>query len=91
VHALTLGDNLISQRVFSKSFCKRQFPHKFVNLFFVLVIVKIKDQSTILCGNRLLQNDFMNTFCEINTLTLGSKRIALRYSTVPLPSEMRKT
>ena len=31
------------------SFCKSRFPHKFVNLFFVLEITKAK--STDLCGN----------------------------------------
>ena len=31
---------LISHKVFWKSFCKRQFPHKSVNLFFILAIVK---------------------------------------------------
>jgi len=32
---------IVSQKVFMKSVCKSQFPHKFVNSFFVLVIVKI--------------------------------------------------
>ena len=31
---------LISHNVFLKSFCKSQFPHKFVKLSFILVIVK---------------------------------------------------
>ena len=31
---------LISQRVFIESFCKSQFPQKFVNLFFILVRIK---------------------------------------------------
>ena len=44
-----LGPALISQKVFIKSFCKSQFPHKSVNLFFILVI--IKDKLTNLCGN----------------------------------------
>ena len=39
---------LISHKVFVKLFCKRQFPHKFVNLFFILVIVK--DKLTDLWG-----------------------------------------
>ena len=39
----------ISQKVFIKFFCKSQFRHKSVNLFFILVI--IKDTSTDLCGN----------------------------------------
>ena len=29
---------LISHKVFLKSFCKSQFPHKPVNVFFILVI-----------------------------------------------------
>jgi len=48
----------ITQSVF-KVFCKSQFPHTFVNSFFMLVIVK--DKLTNLCGNWLLQNDFVNT------------------------------
>ena len=40
--------------------------HKSVNLFFELVI--INDELTDLRGNRLLQNDFINTFCEISSL-----------------------
>jgi hypothetical protein len=35
--------------VLLKSFCKSQFPHKFVNLFFILVIVK--DKLTDLWGS----------------------------------------
>ena len=41
--------DLISQKVFIKSFCKSQFPHKSVNLFFISVM--IKDKLTDLCGN----------------------------------------
>ena len=33
---------LISHKVFFKPFCISQFAHKFVNLFFLLVIVKDK-------------------------------------------------
>ena len=40
---------LISQKVFITSLCKSQFPHKSVNLFFILVIVK--DRLTDLSGN----------------------------------------
>jgi len=43
------GTRLVSQKVFIKSFCKSQFPHKSVNLLFILVI--IKDNLTDLCGN----------------------------------------
>ena len=39
----------ISQRVFMRLFCKSQFPHKSVNLFFTFAI--IKDRLTDLCGN----------------------------------------
>ena len=39
----------ISHKVFIKSFCKSQFPHKFVNVFFIIAIVK--DELTDLCGN----------------------------------------
>ena len=40
---------VISQKVFAKLFCRSQFPHKLVNLIFLLVI--IKDELTGLCGN----------------------------------------
>ena len=40
---------LISQKVFIKLFCKSRFPHKFVNLFFMLV--KIMDKLLDLCEN----------------------------------------
>ena len=46
-----------------KSFCKSQFPHKSVNVFFVLVI--IKDKLTTCCVNTS-QDDFSSTFSEIN-------------------------
>ena len=39
----------ISQKVFVKSFCKSQFPHKFVNLFFTSA--KVKDKLTHLSRN----------------------------------------
>jgi len=41
---------------------KCQLPHKFFNLFFILVTMK--DQLTDLWGNGLLRNDFVNTFGE---------------------------
>ena len=44
---------------FMKSFCKSQFPHESVNFFFMLVAMK--ERVTDLCGNRLLQNDLINT------------------------------
>jgi len=40
---------LISQKVFSMSFCKSPFPHKDVNLLCILVMIKHK--LTDLCGN----------------------------------------
>ena len=46
-----------------KSFCTSQFPHKSANLAFM--ITNIKNKLTNLCGNRLLQNNFTNSFCEI--------------------------
>jgi hypothetical protein len=42
---------LISQKVFTTSFCISQFPHKLVNLVFILVT--IKDKKTDLSGNQL--------------------------------------
>ena len=39
----------MSHEVFMNSFCKSQFPHKSVNLFFILVT--IKDKLTDLCGS----------------------------------------
>ena len=56
---------LISHEVFLKSFCKRQFPHKSVNQS--LIMTNIKNKLTDLCGSWLLQNDFINTFCETNS------------------------
>ena len=53
----------ISQNMFIRSFCKSQFPHKSAKISFVLVI--IKDMLTDLYGNWLLQNNFVNTVCEI--------------------------
>ena len=53
-------------KCFEQPFCKSQFPRKSVNLFFMLVMMK--DKLTDLCGNRLLQSDYVNTFCEISTL-----------------------
>ena len=54
----------ISHRVLSKSFCRSQLPQQSVNVS--LTITKIKNKSTELCGNSLLQNDFTNTLCEIS-------------------------
>ena len=53
----------ISQRVLLKLFCKSHFPHKSVNLLFVLIV--IKNKSMDLCGNRLLLIDVISSSCEI--------------------------
>ena len=53
----------MSHKAFSKSFCKSQFPHKFVNVS--IIITDISNKFTDLWGNGLLQNDFMNCLCEI--------------------------
>ena len=42
---------------------KSQFSHKSVNLIFILLT--ITDKLTDLWENRLLQNNFMSTLCEI--------------------------
>ena len=46
-------------------FCNTQFPHKSVNVS--VIITNIKNKLTNVCGNRLLQNKFMNTACEITS------------------------
>ena len=61
------GWDVISQRLFIKSFCKSSFPHKFVNKFFILVIMK--DTMRNKCGNWLLQNNLINTFCEMRAVS----------------------
>ena len=43
------GRRFISQKVFQKSFCKSQFPHKSVNLSFI--ITDTKNKLTNLYGN----------------------------------------
>ena len=40
---------LISQKVFIKSFCNSRFPHKSVNLSFI--ITNIKNKLTDVCGD----------------------------------------
>ena len=46
---VTLPPYLISRKAFLNSLCKSQSPHKSVNLFLILVIVK--DKSTDLWGS----------------------------------------
>ena len=52
-----------SDTTFFKSFCKSQFPHKYVNFFFILVTVK--DKLTDLWGSGILQFVFTNALFEI--------------------------
>ena len=59
-----------------KSFCKGQSSHKSVNLSFI--ITNMKDQSTDLCGDWLLQNAFINTLREINKQHLVPGQRALQ-------------
>ena len=54
---------LISHEVFLESFSRIQIPHKSVDLSFT--ITSIKNELMDLCGNQLLHNDDINTFCEI--------------------------
>ena len=46
---------LISHKVFFKSFCKIQIPHKSVNLSFA--VDNMKNKLTDLCGNRRVEID----------------------------------
>ena len=62
------GVRSYSQKAVTDSFCKGQFPHKFVDVFFILVMKK--DTLTDLCENWLLQNDFISAFCEIRPVAL---------------------
>ena len=56
-------NSLISQKVYVKLFLKSPFPHKTIDLFFILVMKK--DMLTDLWWTGLLQNDFQNTVCGI--------------------------
>ena len=56
---------LISHKMLSKSFCKTQFPHRFVNVFFIKVIVQ--DELTDLWRSSILPNAFQNILREINS------------------------
>ena len=58
-----VGGVFISHKVSLQSFCTSQFPHKSVNLFFILLVAK--DKFTDLWGSGLLPNDIMNTLCEV--------------------------
>ena len=54
----------ISIKVFWKSFCRGQLPHKSGNLS--LTFTYIKNELTDLCGSGLLQDDRENTLCGTN-------------------------
>ena len=54
----------IYEKVFIKMFCKSHVWHKSVDFFFIST--NIKNKLTDLCGNRLLQNDLINTLCEMS-------------------------
>ena len=55
-------DYCISHKVFIKSSCKSQLPQISVNSSFI--ITNMRNQLTDLCGNWLLQNNFVSAFCE---------------------------
>ena len=57
------ASGLISQKMFLKSFCRSQLPHKSVNV--CLTFTYMKNKRADLCGNRLLQNDLTKAFCEV--------------------------
>ena len=57
---LRAQSRVISKKVFTKSFLKSQFPHKSVNLF--LILVKMKNRWTDLCGSWLVRDDFIKHF-----------------------------
>ena len=48
-HRLREKIEIIPQKVFIKSFGKSEFPHKFVELSFI--IANVKNNMTDLCGN----------------------------------------
>ena len=77
----------ISHKVLMKLFCKSQFPHKSVNLFFKLVIVK--DELTDLCGYWHLQNDFKKTLCEITMQIFDEVSAHFPSSSVQAPCPRR--
>jgi len=68
----------ILHKVSLKSSCKSQFPHKSVNLFFILVIGK--EKLTDLWGSSLLRNDSKNTLCEISLPGLNHVEMSYTFS-----------
>ena len=70
------GIQLISHRVFLKSFCRSQLPHKFVDVS--SAITDMENNMTDFCGNGLSQNDFENTLCEIKKAGIQAERTRRR-------------
>ena len=61
--------DFISHKLSINSFGQSRFPHKFVNVS--CFDTNMKNRSTDLCGNCLLQDGFINTFCEIRLVGQG--------------------
>ena len=59
------GTDLLLQNVFTQSFRESRFPHKSINLSFI--ITNTKNKLTDLRREPLLQNDLINTFCELGS------------------------
>ena len=66
----------IAHKVFMMSFSKRQFLHKSVKLFFILI--KIRDKLTYLCGNWLSQNDCIIRRPSTDQAASGGARACVR-------------
>ena len=58
----------ISQRVFVEVFLQKSIPAQIRQLIFLSS--NTKNKLTNLCGNRPLQNDLINAFCEMSLLAL---------------------
>ena len=58
--ALALCPTFIPDKVFSKSFCRSQLPHKSIKFSFT--ITDTKNQLTDLCVNQLLQKTLEKHF-----------------------------
>ena len=77
-----MSPGCISIKVLLKPFCRSQLPHRSVNLSFT--ITNLENKLTDLYGNRLLQNDFEYTLCEINLVGLPQQmEITLRVLAAP--------
>jgi len=82
-------NKVISHKVFFKSFCRSELPHKSFNVSFY--IANMTNTLTNLCGNRLLQNDFENTFCEIRGGWAWDKRSGTCIRRRPLDTMLSHT